>query len=113
MKKVKNLKIGDRCYIVNDYGGVIKLDVAEISTSLKGDLYKIKFRAYNNEIPEIITRTTNVDTPIINTSDGEIYLNTSHVIHDLTELSESIAQQIKYVLEDNYEICRRNDSQRN
>lgn len=93
MKTIKDLKIGEICYLL-DENTVVDVKVADIKISMKTGVYVVKFILDNVECePEI--RAGHPNESVFHSVSGNIYLELEPIIKLLTIKAKSIQKEIE------------------
>jgi len=93
MKTIKDLKVGEICYLL-DENIVVDVKVVDIKISMRTGVYVVKFILDNVECePEI--RVGHPNESIFYTANGNIYLELEPIINLLTVKAKSIQKEIE------------------
>lgn len=93
MKIIKDLKVGDICYFI-DENCVVDVKVVDVVVSMQTGRYKVKFTLDNVECePEI--RIGRPDESVFYSASGDIYLELEPTIKLLTIKAKSIQKEIE------------------
>ena len=93
MKTIKDLKIGEICYLLNE-NTVVDVKVADIKISMETGVYVVKFILDNVECePEI--RAGHPNESVFHSVSGVIYLELKQIINILTIKAKSIQKEIE------------------
>lgn len=93
MKTIKDLKVGDICYLL-DEDIVVDVKVADIVVSMQTGRYKVKFTLDNVECePEI--RIGRPDESVFYSASGDIYLELEPIIELLIIKAKIIQKEIE------------------
>lgn len=93
MKTIKDLKVGDICYLL-DENTVVDVKVADIKISMKTGVYVVKFILDNVEC-ESEMRVGYPDESVFYSVSEDIYLELEPIIKLLTIKAKSIQKEIE------------------
>lgn len=92
MKTIKDLKVGDICYLLNE-NIVVDVKVADIKMSMRTGVYFVKFILDNVECESEI-RAGHPNESIFYSINGNIHLELEPIIELLTIKAKSIQKEI-------------------